>query len=649
MRLKLKVWFVVWSVALVVMGCGFGPEVRGEDDTTGGEQIGQAEGPPTATFTPTSAEIEEPADDPTATPIEEEPTSPPTDTPTATATLIEEPTETPTPTPTATSTPTPTFTPTFTPTSVDEPGTVSVSGVMQVYFLDVGQGDATLLVGPDFTFLIDAGRHNASDIVPYLEQYGVDELDLLVGTHPHADHIGQMDRVLAEMSVGEVWMSGDDHTTDNYGRVIDAIIEAQDAWGTVYHEPRVADGVYEIGASTVEILNPLCEPTGDLHDSSVSLRIVFDDVAFLFTGDAEENTEKRMMELTEEIPGYRLEADVYQVGHHGSRTSSSQEFLDEMNPSLAIWSASEGNQHGHPHDQVIDRFAEMDVEAFGTADCGTMAVTAVAGSLWMEADDPTCEYARPADYVQMGVVSQAANVRAGPSTDYARVGTENAGTLLWALGVTEARDWKLVRTESGRVGWMSNSLVDYVETHLLPVVVTPTPRPVETLPEEVDDVIADICLNRPGNGGGTSGNGIAESVDINTASISELQEIIHIGAERAQAMIQLRPFSSVEDMVRIDGIGPSRLADIVEQGVAYAGETSANSEEEPENGCAPGQIDINTASVQELEEIIHIGPARAQDMIESRPFSSVEDMTRISGIAASRLVDIKSQGVACVQ
>jgi competence protein ComEC len=110
-----------------------------------------------------------------------------------------------------------------------------------VHFIDVGQGDATLFAGPDFTILVDAGRHDRNDVVPYLQSVGVESIDLLVGTHPHADHIGQFPEVLNAFPVNEVWMSGDSHTTRTFERALDAILASD----TGYHEPRAGE-VYAV-------------------------------------------------------------------------------------------------------------------------------------------------------------------------------------------------------------------------------------------------------------------------------------------------------------------------------------------------------------------------------------------------------------------
>jgi beta-lactamase superfamily II metal-dependent hydrolase len=237
------------------------------------------------------------------------------------------------------------------------------SGKLIVHYIDVGQGDATLLQGPDFTVLIDAGRHDRSEVVPYLKSAGIVEIDLLVGTHPHADHIGQMDKVLQEFPVREVWMSGGTATTRTFERVLDAIL-ASDA---NYHEPRAGEK-YQIGSLKIEVLHPV-ELTGNLNDDSISLRIQYGEIAFIFTGDVEKKGEQAMVDSKQNLQGHIL-----QLGHHGSNTSSIPAFLKAVGPEAAIYSAGKGNPYGHPHREVIKRLERLRIKVYGTDINGTIKV-----------------------------------------------------------------------------------------------------------------------------------------------------------------------------------------------------------------------------------------------------------------------------------
>ena len=237
------------------------------------------------------------------------------------------------------------------------------SGALFAYFFDVGQGDATLLAGPDFTILIDAGRHSRSDVVPYLLNAGIEKIDLLVGTHPHADHIGQFPDVLRSFPVTEVWMSGDEHTSQTYERALDAVL----ASGAGYHEPRAGE-VIEIGSARIEVLHPR-EINGNLHDGCVALRLLFGEMAFMLTGDAETRAEEQILQS-----GQRIRSQILKLGHHGSHTSTSEDFLWAVRPEVAIYSAGAGNSYGHPHAEVIQRVLDNGVQVYGTDRDGTIVV-----------------------------------------------------------------------------------------------------------------------------------------------------------------------------------------------------------------------------------------------------------------------------------
>lgn len=239
-------------------------------------------------------------------------------------------------------------------------------GELEVHFIDAGQGDATLFLAPDATVLVDAGRHTATDVVDYLEDKGVSTIDVVAITHPHADHIGQFAAVLERFAVAEVWWSPTTHTTETFASAVTAL-ERSDA---AFEEPVESDTA-DVGSLRFEFVNPPAGGTdGDLHDNGLAFRVTYGGVAFLFTGDAETETEQRIVAAHPD-----LRAAVYQVGHHGSSSSSSQALLDAVTPEVAIYSAGRDNTYGHPHPEVIDRLHDAGVEVYGTDEHGTVIVT----------------------------------------------------------------------------------------------------------------------------------------------------------------------------------------------------------------------------------------------------------------------------------
>ena len=192
----------------------------------------------------------------------------------------------------------------------DEPPTGPEPGAtVTLHHIDVGQADATLIQGPDGTILIDAGHWQRNEVVPYLKAAEVEVIDLVVLTHPHADHIGQIPAVLEAFEVTEVWMTGWEHESQTLERALDAVL-ASDAG---YHEPRAGE-TQAFGELVVEVVHPV-EPLTDVHDN-LAVRVVFGDFAALYTGDAEVRHEVEMTERDLE-----LGAQVLQLGHSTYATS----------------------------------------------------------------------------------------------------------------------------------------------------------------------------------------------------------------------------------------------------------------------------------------------------------------------------------------
>jgi competence protein ComEC len=253
--------------------------------------------------------------------------------------------------------------PTPAPTPAPAPGT---GAELVVRVLDVGQGDAMLLTHPEVTVLIDTGRFDRSDVVPLLRDLGVERIDLLIISHPHADHIGQFDRVMAAFDVDEVWWSGATTTTRTFERAV-AALEASDAR---YEEPR-AGQTTTIGPLGIEILHPAAgDSLRDLNDSSLALRITYGAFRLVTTGDVERAGEARMLARFPDL----LTADVLRLGHHGSSTSNTPDLLAAVAPSIAIYSAGVDNRYGHPHDEVVARIVAAGIALYGTARNGTVTV-----------------------------------------------------------------------------------------------------------------------------------------------------------------------------------------------------------------------------------------------------------------------------------
>jgi len=268
-----------------------------------------------------------------------------------------------------------------------EIGVPQLVPTLTVFFIDPGygslSGDAILLRTPgNGWYLIDGGDRNSSwscgedRILPLLDSLGVRELDGIVATHPHADHIGGLIAVLQEIPVGTVWDSGYPYTTQTYEDYLEAVV----ANGCDFVEPNRGDLLDWDGLLTVECLHPVdpttCDGGDPVNNASIVLRITFGDVSMLFTGDLEtDGGEEVILEALAEGIIDDLTADVLKVGHHGSGTSTSQAWLDAVQPSIAAIEVGIGNTYGHPDAAVIQRLVSFGADIYRTDLDGTFLLT----------------------------------------------------------------------------------------------------------------------------------------------------------------------------------------------------------------------------------------------------------------------------------
>lgn len=233
---------------------------------------------------------------------------------------------------------------------------------LTVHFLDVGQGDATLIACGGEYMLIDAGDNSKGTAIQnYLTKQGVSKLKYVIGTHPDADHIGGLDVVLYKFDCETVMMPDIANDTATYRDVIDTMEEK----GYENTLPEPGDS-YSLGGAEFTIVSPGREYE-DTNNSSVVVLLTHGVNRFLFMGDAEEEAETDI--LQGKVP---VETDVLKVGHHGSRTASSLAFLQAAEPEYAVISCGEDNSYGHPHAETLNNLRAMGVQVFRTDEQGTV-------------------------------------------------------------------------------------------------------------------------------------------------------------------------------------------------------------------------------------------------------------------------------------
>ena len=248
---------------------------------------------------------------------------------------------------------------------------------MSVHFIDVGQGDSILIQSPEGkNMLIDGGKkEKGKDVVTYLRQQGIEKLDYVVATHPDADHIGGLLAVLNSISIKNFIDSGKEHTTETYENMLQLILDKH----IPFIVPSVGDTIPLDSDLEITVLN-----TGgnanDNNEASIVLKVQYEDISFLLTGDADAGVEKSM------LSEYDLKSTVLKAGHHGSDTSSSDAFIREVQPEVTILSYGENNMYGHPTPEVVTRLKKVDSDIYSTAEVGNIVVKTDGRDYTVETD-----------------------------------------------------------------------------------------------------------------------------------------------------------------------------------------------------------------------------------------------------------------------
>lgn len=242
------------------------------------------------------------------------------------------------------------------------------TGALSVHFLDVGQGDCMLVHLPNGqNMLVDAGKNDsAGAIISYLQALKITRLDYLVGTHPHEDHIGSLDKVIEEFPVGEILLP----RVTNNTRTFRELLETIDGKGLQVTTAKAGVNILEEDGLTVKVLAPLGSSYEDLNNYSAVIKITYREVSFLLTGDAEDVAEKEILNS-----GANIKADVLKVGHHGSSSSTTSAFLNMVKPEYAVISLGADNEYHHPHQATLTRLKKAGINILRTDERGTIVFT----------------------------------------------------------------------------------------------------------------------------------------------------------------------------------------------------------------------------------------------------------------------------------
>lgn len=265
----------------------------------------------------------------------------------------------------------------------------NVDGEMTVHFIDVGQSDATLFVQDDYVMLFDAAMKSRGDeLVEYIQNLGIEEIDVLVLSHPHDDHMGGAAEVINNFEIGIIYgpdifeLMEKENTPVWYDDMIDAVEAvdeklnegiSEDNQTSIWHFPRNDDGEFakfNIGNATVEFYAPLEGSYSDKNDYSICAKITYGTIDIMMTGDATSNVEKALIK-----EGYDLDVEVFQASHHGSDTGNSQEFLEAMSPECVVISCGMKNRYNHPIKSVMELYKQMNIPVYRTDESGNIIMT----------------------------------------------------------------------------------------------------------------------------------------------------------------------------------------------------------------------------------------------------------------------------------
>lgn len=235
---------------------------------------------------------------------------------------------------------------------------------IKITYLDVGQGDSILIQIENENMLIDAGNNtDGKGIVDYLNNEKITKFKYVFGTHAHEDHIGGLDDIILNFDIEHFYMPNVISTTKTFEDVLDALEEKQYSFET----PSIGDE-YTLGGAKIDIIYVGDENSKNLNNTSIVLKLTYKNAKFLFTGDLESDVEKLLLDKD-------IKSDILKVAHHGSNTSSSEEFIKKVNPSISVISVGKNNSYKHPKKSTLDILEKYDSKVLRTDELGTIIVT----------------------------------------------------------------------------------------------------------------------------------------------------------------------------------------------------------------------------------------------------------------------------------
>ena len=238
-------------------------------------------------------------------------------------------------------------------------GSSAVTGTLEVSYLDVGQGDSAYIKVNGYDILVDAGPKSDEDkLLAQLEEKNIDDFEIIIATHPHEDHIGGMKKVFDRYDVESFYMPSVTHTTKTFENMVNAVANEGIKIQTI------KEGMsFDLGeGARIDVYSPIYESYEEFNDYSPIMKLTYGETELIFTGDAEAHAEA---DVVAKYPN-DLKADVLKFGHHGSSTSSTEEFLQSVDPDYGIISCGVDNKYGHPHKETLQKISKYNIQAYRT-------------------------------------------------------------------------------------------------------------------------------------------------------------------------------------------------------------------------------------------------------------------------------------------
>jgi competence protein ComEC len=263
------------------------------------------------------------------------------------------------------------------PTTIT-PSTTPLTQSLKVTFLDVGQADCTIIQYGTNSMIIDAGGNaTATSLIATINKMGITKFDVVIGTHPHEDHIGGLDAVINNFNIGAIYMPKVSNNTKTFEDVLLAIKNK----GLTITTP-IPGSSFTLGSNVqCTVLAPNGQSYPDLNSYSIVIKMTCNNISFLFTGDAETDSEMEML-----AKGYNLKVDVLKVGHHGSASSTSPGFLNGVSPKYAVIFVGKENTYGHPHHETLNKLNNAGVKIYRTDLNGTITFTVIDSNIAITAE-----------------------------------------------------------------------------------------------------------------------------------------------------------------------------------------------------------------------------------------------------------------------